>query len=188
LRLAGAADVPWCTLAVLVPVPGEGEVLFIAVTTSWRLAAEAARVRQVAAITDLDARHRTDLPTIIAGDFNASPDAASIRYLTGLQPVGGRSVHYHDAWQVAGDGPGYTWATSNPSARAEIEQIVRQPRHQRRLDYVFTGSWDAHPRHTAMCAPQRSRSTSPLTASGLATTSVSWWTWTSATIPEQTRP
>lgn len=55
-------------------------------------------------------------------------------------------MHYLDAWQVAGDGPGYTWTTSNPSARAEIEQVVRQPRHQRRLDYVFAGSWDAHPK------------------------------------------
>lgn len=62
LRLADAADVSWSTLAALAPVPGEGEVLFIAVTTSWRLGAEAARVRQVVAITDLDARHRTDLP------------------------------------------------------------------------------------------------------------------------------
>jgi endonuclease/exonuclease/phosphatase family metal-dependent hydrolase len=145
LRLLDAADVPWCTLAVLVPVPGEGDVLFIAATTSWRLDAEAARERQAVAITDLDARHRTELPTIIAGDFNASPDAASIRYLTGRQPIGGRSVHYHDAWEVAGEGPGHTWTTVNPSARAEIEQIVRQPRHQRRIDYVFTGSWHAHP-------------------------------------------
>lgn len=30
LPLAGAVDVPWCALAVSVPVPGEGEMLFIA--------------------------------------------------------------------------------------------------------------------------------------------------------------
>jgi len=34
----------------------------------------------------------TELPTIIAGDFNATPDAASIRYLAGRQSLGGRSV------------------------------------------------------------------------------------------------
>ena len=33
----------------------------------------------------------------------------------------------------------------NPAARAEIEQIVRQPGHRRRIDYVFVGSWHAHP-------------------------------------------
>jgi endonuclease/exonuclease/phosphatase family metal-dependent hydrolase len=145
LRLADAADVPWCTLAALVPLPGEGEVLFIAATAAWRLDAEAARERQAIAITDLDARHRTSLPTIIAGDFNAAPDAASIRYLTGRQSIAGRSVHYHDAWEIAGQGPGHTWTVENPNARGEIEQIVRQPRHRRRLDYVFIGSWHAHP-------------------------------------------
>jgi len=33
-------------------------------------------------LADLDARHRGPLPTIIAGDFNATPEAASIRYLS----------------------------------------------------------------------------------------------------------
>jgi len=56
-RLGDAADVPWCTLAVSVPLPGEGDLLFIAATTAWRLDAESARERQVVAITDLDARH-----------------------------------------------------------------------------------------------------------------------------------
>lgn len=145
LRLAGSLDVPWATLAVSVPIPGEGDLLFVAATTSWRLAAEAARERQVLAISDLDARHRTELPTIVAGDFNAAPDAASIRYLTGRQALAGQSVHYHDAWEVAGEGPGWTWDPSNPNAAAEIGQIVGQPNHRRRLDYVFVGGWDAHP-------------------------------------------
>lgn len=145
LRLADAPDVPWCTLAARVELPGEGDLLFIAATTSWRLDAEAARERQAVAISDLDARHRTQLPTIIAGDLNATPDASSIRYLTGRQAISGRSVHYHDAWEVAGDGPGHTWTVDNPNARAEIEQIVRQPEHRRRIDYVLTGSWHAHP-------------------------------------------
>jgi endonuclease/exonuclease/phosphatase family metal-dependent hydrolase len=90
------------------------------------------------AITDLDARHRKNLPTIIAGDFNASPEAASIRCMTGLQPAGERSVHYHDAWAVAGNGPGYTWTVDNPSGRAEIGHVVGQPGQRRRIDYVFT--------------------------------------------------
>jgi endonuclease/exonuclease/phosphatase family metal-dependent hydrolase len=145
LRSSDALDVPWCTLAASVSLPGEGDLLFVAATTSWRLEAESARERQVVAISDLDSRHRTELPTIIAGDFNAAPDASSIRYLTGLQSIAGRSVHYHDAWAVGGDGPGYTWASDNPNTRSEIDKIVRQPNHRRRVDYVFTGSWHAHP-------------------------------------------
>jgi endonuclease/exonuclease/phosphatase family metal-dependent hydrolase len=146
LRMSDANDVPWCSLAVTVPIPGEGELLFIAATTSWRLAAESARERQVVALSDLDARHRRTLPTVIAGDFNATPDAASIRYLSGLQSLGGRSVRYHDAWEVAGGGAGYTWSADNPNAASEIEMIVRQPHHRRRVDYIFVGSWDAHPK------------------------------------------
>jgi endonuclease/exonuclease/phosphatase family metal-dependent hydrolase len=146
LRLAGSLDVPWATLAVRVPVPEEGDLLFIGATTSWRLAAEAARERQVVAIADLDARHRTDLPTVIAGDLNAAPDAASIRYLTGRQSLAGRSVHYHDAWEAAGEGPGFTWDPRNPAAAAEIGQIVGQPNHRRRVDHVLLGGWDAHPK------------------------------------------
>jgi endonuclease/exonuclease/phosphatase family metal-dependent hydrolase len=145
LRLPDAQDVPWATLAVSVPIPDEGELLFVSASSSWRLEAESARERQVVALTDLDARHRGVLPTIIAGDFNATPDAASIRYLAGLQSINGRSVHYHDAWGVAGEGPGYTWNIDNPNARSEMEAIVRQPHHRRRIDYVFVGSWYAHP-------------------------------------------
>jgi endonuclease/exonuclease/phosphatase family metal-dependent hydrolase len=145
LRLSDAMDVPWCTLAASVPLPNEGDLLFIATTTAWRLDAESAHERQAIALTDLDARHRQPLPTIIAGDFNATPDAASIRYLTGLQSLGGRSVHYHDAWAVAGDGPGYTWTIDNPNAKSVIDTIIRQPEHRRRVDHVFVGSWHAHP-------------------------------------------
>lgn len=146
LRVAGAADVPWATIAVRIAVPDTGEMLFIGATAAWRPAAEAVRERQAIAITDLDARHRGDLPTVIAGDFNAAPEAASIRYLTGQQSLQGRSVLYRDAWTIAGEGPGHTWTVDNPHARAGMEQVVRQPHQRSRFDYVFVGSWDAHPK------------------------------------------
>ncbi len=69
----GRSRRPWCTLAALVPLPGKGDVLFIVATAGWCLDAEAARERQALAITDLDARHRTSLPTIIAGGFKPPP-------------------------------------------------------------------------------------------------------------------
>jgi len=144
-RPAEAPEIDWSALAVLVGLPKLGELLFIAPTTPWRLDAEAARERQAIEITELDARHRTRLPTIIAGDLNAGPDAASIRYLSGRQTLNGRSVHYHDAWTVAGAGPGHTWTVDNPVAAAEIERVIGQPGHRRRIDYVFVGSAHAHP-------------------------------------------
>ncbi|MFI6866944.1 endonuclease/exonuclease/phosphatase family protein [Nocardia sp. NPDC050406] len=145
-RVRGAGDVPWCTVAAHVSLPDEGDVLFVSHTAAWRLDDEAVREQQALALTDLDARHRTDLPSIIAGDFNAAPEAASIRYLTGRQSLSGRSVHYHDAWEVAGEGPGHTWSVDNAITAALLDQIVRQPGHRRRIDYVFTGSWHAHPK------------------------------------------
>jgi hypothetical protein len=54
-------------------------------------------------------------------------------------------VHYHDAWAVAGHGPGHTWTVDNPVAAAEIDRLVGQPGHRRRIDYVFVGSAHAHP-------------------------------------------
>ena len=132
MRIAGAADVPWATLAVVVNIPQAGEMLFIGATTTWRPAAEAVRDR--------------DLPTIIAGDLNAGPEAASIRFLTGRQSLDGRSVLYHDEWDVAGEGPGYTWGEDNPNGKAGAEQIIGQPGYRRRFDYVLVGSWDAHPK------------------------------------------
>lgn len=58
LRVVGAADVPWATLAAVVTLPGLNGMLFIAATAAWRPSAEAARERQAVAIADLDARHR----------------------------------------------------------------------------------------------------------------------------------
>jgi hypothetical protein len=105
-----------------------------------RLDAEATRERQVQALTDLDSRHRQALPSVIAGDFNAAPEASSIHYLTGQQSIGGRSVCYHDAWPLPGRAPAIPWTDENPNAAGVMEQIVRQPGHRRRMDYVFVGS------------------------------------------------
>lgn len=144
-RQADAADVPWCTLAVAVSVPELGDLLFIATTASWRPGSEWSRERQAIGLVDLDARHRTSLPTVIAGDLNAAPEAASVRYLSGLQSLQGRSTHYRDAWAAAGDGPGHTWSADNPRAAAEIAQLIGHPGYRARIDYVFIGSPMAHP-------------------------------------------
>lgn len=180
LRPAGAMDVPWATVAAIVPLPDEGDLLFSSATASWRLEAESVRGREAMALADLDARHRTDLPTIIAGDFNADPDAASIRYLTGRQSLAGRSVLYHDAWEVGGNGPGHTWSVDNPNAAAQIGQIVRQPGHRRRIDSSSPAPGTHIPMPTAKLSPPPWPSTNPVTAYGRATTSASSPTLTSA--------
>jgi endonuclease/exonuclease/phosphatase family metal-dependent hydrolase len=82
-----------------------------------------------------------DLPPVLAGDFDAAPDSASIRFLTGLQSLQGRSTGWVDAWAAAGDGsPGHTWSTTNAHAAPFIAAVFAQPVHHRRIDYVFVGS------------------------------------------------
>ena len=148
-RIPQAPDVPWASLAAIVDLGEAGRLLFIATTAAWRPAAEAARERHALALSELDARHRQALPTVIAGDLNAGPDAASIRFLTGRQSLAGQSVCYYDAWERAGSGSGETWTDENPNARAGAERIIGQKNCAKRFDYVLVGSWDAHPKGRA---------------------------------------
>ena len=78
------------------------------------------------------------LPPVLAGDFNADPDSAEVRFLCGLGSLDGRSTYWQDAWRVAGGSagspgsPGWTWDNRNPFAAADFEP-------DRRIDYVFVG-------------------------------------------------
>ena len=121
-------------LSVTVNAP-VGAVGFTVTHLQWKLHHGAVRERQVVALCDLALRRRPadGFPPILAGDFNAEPDSTEIRYVQGLHSLDGRSVHFRDAWRVAGDGgPGFTWSTRHPYARASNEP-------NRRIDYVFCG-------------------------------------------------
>ncbi|TDO51643.1 endonuclease/exonuclease/phosphatase family metal-dependent hydrolase [Kribbella sp. VKM Ac-2527] len=149
-------------LAADIPLPGGLRLAFLAVKPTWRLDAEAVRCKQARAIADLDARRRQAVPSIIAGDFDATPDADCMRYLTGRAAIDGHSVYYHDAWAIAGDGsPGYTWTSENELATPVIEQVVGQTAHARRIDHVLVGSWHAHPGYAARIRSCRVALTDP---------------------------
>jgi endonuclease/exonuclease/phosphatase family metal-dependent hydrolase len=68
---------------------------------------------------------------IVAGDFDADPDAASIRFWTGRQSLEGTSVCYRDAWESANPHtPGDTFTPENP--------LVADPDWPfRRIDYIL---------------------------------------------------
>lgn len=122
-------DPHWWTLAAAVEVPGAGDQLIIVPTTPWRPEHEDARLQQAGDIITLDDRHHTLLPTIVAGDFNATPDSPTMTYLT---------RYYDDAWSAKGDGPGHTWTVDNPVAAAEITHLLGDPTIRRRIDYILT--------------------------------------------------
>jgi endonuclease/exonuclease/phosphatase family metal-dependent hydrolase len=100
---------------------------------NWKLHHGHVRVQQVRAIVAFidEQTDEADLPAVLAGDFNAEPDADEIRYLRGLTGLGGECVYFCDAWAAAGDGgAGATFVRRNPYANSDNEP-------DRRIDYVF---------------------------------------------------
>jgi len=121
-------------LCVAVDSP-HGELCFTTTHLHWKFRHGAVREAQVQAVCELVLRRRPrgGFPPILVGDFNAEPESAEIRYVTGLQSLGGRSVAFLDAWRVAGgSGDGITWSNRNPYAAEALEP-------DRRIDYVFAG-------------------------------------------------
>jgi endonuclease/exonuclease/phosphatase family metal-dependent hydrolase len=87
-------------------------------------------VRTATAVEDLLARKPGHV--IVAGDFDADPAAASIRFCwTGRQSLNGHSVCYRDAWETARPGqPGHTFVPGNPNS-ADWDWPYR------RIDYIL---------------------------------------------------
>jgi endonuclease/exonuclease/phosphatase family metal-dependent hydrolase len=100
---------------------------------NYRLADGAKREDQVYAVEEFAAAAESELPKLILGDFNATPDADEIRYLRGLHSMRGKRVYWQDAFaRVHPDEAGYTWARRNPfTARLAFLDP------DRRLDYIF---------------------------------------------------
>jgi endonuclease/exonuclease/phosphatase family metal-dependent hydrolase len=101
----------------------------------YRLDDGMARERQVLAV-DRAIAEIGENPQILCGDFNAVPDADEIRFLCGLTTLGGRRVHYQDAWDRLHPGePGITWSGDNRHT-----EPLRFLDVGRRIDYVFVTS------------------------------------------------
>src|SRR5262249_51074420 len=68
---------------------------------------------------------------VVAGGFNAAPEADEIRLLTSRRPPPAPCWVVLDAWETAGDGsPGYTMSKANPNAAPLLLPNLR-------WDYVF---------------------------------------------------
>jgi endonuclease/exonuclease/phosphatase family metal-dependent hydrolase len=130
----GGGDEQRIALSVTLDSPA-GQVALTSTHLNWRFHHGWIRERQVVALCDfvLSRRPPGGFPPILVGDFNAEPDSAEIRYVAGLQSLEGRSVHFRDAWRMAGDGgPGFTWDRRNAYTHPWLEP-------DRRIDYVFVG-------------------------------------------------
>jgi endonuclease/exonuclease/phosphatase family metal-dependent hydrolase len=141
-----AAEFPWGgTLAVEVLAPEPlGPVLFVHHKPVYQLGYEREReLHAVAAarlVEELAPDHSRHV--VLLGDFDARPDASSMRFWTGRQSLDGTSVCFHDAWEsVHGDEPGHTFTPENPRVQDGGMFLVRG----RRIDYVLVRGGDHGP-------------------------------------------
>lgn len=144
-----AGDFACSLLAAEIDAPC-GVIPFFVTHLVWRLHEGALRRRQVVTIAEHLARlakvSRTDaFPAILAGDFNAEPDADEMRFLRGLATIDERSVYLADCHAVAGEGPGITFSKRNAYAAES-----REP--ERRIDYVFVRGPDRRGRGQPLSA------------------------------------
>ncbi|MHB8574971.1 MAG: endonuclease/exonuclease/phosphatase family protein [Dehalococcoidia bacterium] len=134
LRLPDAGDAEQrAAITVTVDAPF-GPIGFTCTHLNWKLHHGWVRERQVVAVTEFARarRPRGGFPPILVGDFNAQPESTEIRYVKGLHALDGGSVHFRDAYAIAGDGDGTTWSNRNDYARPSLEP-------DRRIDYIFVG-------------------------------------------------
>ncbi len=169
------ADFACTTMLADVATP-VGPLLLVNHFPSWKLQLEAEREAQavIAARAIEHAAPQPDSHVIVAGDLDADPAAASIRFFTGRQSLDGMSVCYRDAWaSVHPDAPGHTYTPDNeimvdgdwPFRRID-HILVRCDEHggpalairdcQRIFDRPRNGVWASdHFGLTADLAPQR---------------------------------
>jgi endonuclease/exonuclease/phosphatase family metal-dependent hydrolase len=100
---------------------------------NWRFDQSRVRQAQVETLASfIQASPERDFPPILCGDLNATPTSDELRMLTGGAAVPAPPLVFHDAWEVAGTGPGFTWRNANPFAARALEP-------DRRIDYVLIG-------------------------------------------------
>ncbi|MFL5626831.1 MAG: endonuclease/exonuclease/phosphatase family protein [Ktedonobacteraceae bacterium] len=122
---------------ILAPHP-VGPLLFVNHLPNWQLNFEYERELQaVTAARFLEERASAgSLHVVLAGDFDADPDSASVRFWSGRQSLGGTSVCYRDAWESKHPGdPGHTFTPRNPLV-ADWDWPFR------RIDYIFVRCGD----------------------------------------------
>jgi hypothetical protein len=92
-----------------------GPLLFLCHNCSWQLTHEHERELQSVAVARFVEKllRRRGMHVVLAGDFDARPESASIRFWRGLQSLGGMSVCYRDAWGTCTPG-----RPATPSPRA----------------------------------------------------------------------
>jgi endonuclease/exonuclease/phosphatase family metal-dependent hydrolase len=131
-------------IAEIAAPPPFGRILVACHGNSWPRWAEHERELQALAVVRRleQVAGGRETHVIVGGDFNATPDAASMRFWTGQQSLAGRSTAYRDCWEsVHGDAPGWTFDPANPLT-AKDEPGLDQGR---RIDHLLVRCADHGP-------------------------------------------
>ncbi|GAA3246265.1 hypothetical protein GCM10010532_090590 [Dactylosporangium siamense] len=138
LHVTDRVDLPWCAAVVAeveAPAP-VGPLLFVHHKPAYQVGYAHERELQAVACARFVEQQFAgrERHVVLAGDFDDTPDAASVRFWTGKQSLHGSSVAYRDAWAaIHPDDPGHTFTPSNPLERAGEMSLELG----RRIDYVM---------------------------------------------------
>jgi endonuclease/exonuclease/phosphatase family metal-dependent hydrolase len=124
---------PGEVLAAVIDGP-RGPIPLMNVALDWPPQSSALRqasVRRLAELAKEWGAHRR-FPVVVGGDFNAPPDSAELRMLTGYDATAIPGFVLFDAWDKAGEGRGVTWDRGNRWAAPTLLP-------SRRIDYILTG-------------------------------------------------
>jgi len=81
------------------------------------------RKRTIIEVVDFLENFKSNLPKVIAGDFNATPDQEPIKFMTGMITLNGRKTLFQDSWaRIHGTKGGFTYRTGD---------------FKERIDYIF---------------------------------------------------
>lgn len=119
-------------------------LLFVHFKPSWQRPFERERELQAVAAARLidDVVGVRDVHVVVTGDFDATPDTASMRFWRGRQTLEGMSVLYEDAWAALHlDRAGHTFTPENPLVAAGEMPLERG----RRIDYILVRGGDHGP-------------------------------------------
>jgi endonuclease/exonuclease/phosphatase family metal-dependent hydrolase len=141
LRMASPSGFACSALAAEIAVPGPvGDVLFVDHLPDWQLTREYQRELQTVRVAGFieEWLQNRQAHVVVAGDLDATPDAATIRFWTGKQSLGGLSVCYRDAWAALHPegGAGHTFTTDNDLVRLGDGGAWAQELG-RRIDYIL---------------------------------------------------
>ncbi len=113
-----------------------GPLLFVHHKPSWQWGFEHERELQAVAAARFveELLEERSMHVVLAGDFDAVPEAASVRFWSGKQALSGTSVCYRDAWEsIHPREPGHTFTPRNPLvAGGEMPLELG-----RRIDYIL---------------------------------------------------